>query len=174
MTFGLFVPSTTYFFVATFFVECFSTVRLPFPTRPPRRINHSNFVAGRPGILLQRALCASVQRDDAGQHILHSRNDHVRSCHHPLPHRALQVLVPARAPLLEIPCMDSHNQLPVCRLLRLLQVPITTRRQSPKPHVFFSWSAWSEARVFASLRGDVAKAEDYNMQGLAFDRMLVQ
>jgi hypothetical protein len=27
MTFGLFVPSTNYFFVATFLVECFSTVR---------------------------------------------------------------------------------------------------------------------------------------------------
>ncbi len=28
-TFGLFVPSTNYFFVATFLVECFSTVRDP-------------------------------------------------------------------------------------------------------------------------------------------------
>jgi hypothetical protein len=40
--------------------------------------------------------------------------------------------------------------------------------------VHFSWSAWSEARVFAALGGDIDKAANYNMQGLAFDRMLVQ
>ena len=39
---------------------------------------------------------------------------------------------------------------------------------------YFSWSAWSEARVFAALGGDISKTVNYNMQGLAFDRMLVQ
>jgi hypothetical protein len=36
MSFGLFVPSTNYFFVATFLVECFSTVRRPRATALPR------------------------------------------------------------------------------------------------------------------------------------------
>jgi hypothetical protein len=39
---------------------------------------------------------------------------------------------------------------------------------------FFSWKAWSEALRFAALGGDITKTADYNLQGLAFDRMLVQ
>jgi hypothetical protein len=38
----------------------------------------------------------------------------------------------------------------------------------------FSWRAWSEALVFAALGGDISKTAAYNLQGLAFDRMLVQ
>ncbi len=38
----------------------------------------------------------------------------------------------------------------------------------------FSWRAWSEALVFAALAGDISKTANYNLQGLAFDRMLVQ
>ena len=39
---------------------------------------------------------------------------------------------------------------------------------------FFSWRAWSEALVFSALGGDISRTADYNLQGLAFDRMLVQ
>ena len=39
---------------------------------------------------------------------------------------------------------------------------------------FFSWRSWSEARVFSALGGDISRTADYTLQGLAFDRMLVQ
>jgi hypothetical protein len=39
---------------------------------------------------------------------------------------------------------------------------------------FFSWRAWSGAAEFAGVVGDISKAAVFNLQGLAFDRMLVQ
>ncbi len=39
---------------------------------------------------------------------------------------------------------------------------------------FFSWRAWDAALAFSTLGGDISRTADYNLQGLAFDRMLVQ